>query len=272
MLAPPSVEDTAGSRAVRLHRRHARELLARVEDYEPMTSFGEDVAETYDDAPRGDESVAVAFLEGLAQGGPALELAIGTGRIALPLAERGLRVDGIDLSPAMIARLRAKPGGDRISVTVGDFADVPVPGRYPLVFIVFNTLFNLLTQDDQVRCFQNVAAHLTDDGSFVVEAFVPTSLHRLRDHQYVDAEEVGVSDVWLDVARHDPVTQRLDESHISLSPAGVRLYPIVTRYAWPSELDLMARIAGLRMRERWGGWNREPFDAGSPLHVSVYGR
>jgi SAM-dependent methyltransferase len=243
-----------------------------VDDYEPMTSFGEETAAIYDDTPRGDESAAVAFLEQRAGGGPALELAVGTGRIAIPLAARGLVVDGIDLSPPMVARLRAKPGGDRIAVTMGDFADVPVAGRYTLVFVVFNTLFNLLTQDDQVRCFENVATHLTDDGVFVVEAFVPTFLHRLRDDQYVDAERIDVMRVWLDVGRHDAVAQRLDETHVALSADGVRLYPVVCRYAWPSELDLMARIAGLRLKERWGGWSQEPFTASSPLHVSVYGR
>jgi len=244
-----------------------------MKNYEPLTSFGEDVAAIYDDlSPRGDTSETVAFLEQLAGGGPALELAIGTGRVALPLAARGLRVDGIDLSPAMVAQLRAKPGGDQIAVTLGDFADVPVQGAYLLIFVVFNTLFNLLTQDDHVRCFENVAAHLTADGAFVVEAFVPTFLTRLRDDQYVDAEAIGVSEVRLDVGRHDPVTQRLEESHVVLSGAGVRLYPSVTRYAWPSELDLMARIAGLRLKERWAGWNREPFTVTSRMHVSVYGR
>ena len=155
--------------------------------YEPVMSFGEDVAQMYRDVQRGDEIAAVAFLEQLAGPGPALELAIGTGRIALPLAARGIRVDGVDISPAMVDQLRTKPGGDQLSVTIGDFADVPVPGTYHLIFVVWNTLFNLLTQEDQVRCFENVAAHLTDDGSFVVEAFVPTFLNRLRDDQYVDA-------------------------------------------------------------------------------------
>ena len=241
-------------------------------DYEPIMSFGEEVAEEYDDVPRGDEIAAVAFLERLAGRGPALELAVGTGRIALPLAARGIRVDGVDISPAMVAQLRAKPGGDQISVTIGDFADVPVPGTYRLIFVVFNTMFNLLTQEDQVRCFENVAAHLTDDGSFVIEAGVPNFLYRLRNDQYVDAEAIGVGEVRLDVARHDPVKQLLEESHVSLSSEGVRLNPIVTRYAWPSELDLMARIAGLRLKERWGGWNREPFTSTSSNCVSVYGR
>jgi SAM-dependent methyltransferase len=244
-----------------------------VEDYEPIKSFDEDVAESYDDVTqRADTAATVAFLEQLAQGAPVLELAIGTGRVALPLAARGVRVDGVELSPAMVAKLRAKPGGDRLTVTIGDFADVPVVGSYRLVFVVFNTLFNLLTQDDQVRCFENVASHLTDDGSFVVEAFVPSFLTRLRSDQYVDAEAVGVDAVRLDVGRHDPLTQRLDESHVTLSREGVRLNPIVTRYAWPSELDLMARIAGLRLKERWAGWNREPFTSTSSAHVSVYSR
>jgi SAM-dependent methyltransferase len=240
--------------------------------FDPFQAFGEEVARTYDDSPRGDEAAAVAFLERVAQGGPALELAIGTGRIALPLAARGIRVDGVEISPDMVARLRAKPGGDQIAVTVGDFADVPVEGSYRLIFVVFNTLFNLLTQDDQVRCFENVAARLTDDGVFVVETLVPTFLHRLRDNQHVDAEAIAVDEVRLDVARHDPVTQTLDESHVVLTREGVRLFPIVARYAWPSELDLMARIAGLRLRERWGGWQGEPFTADSRLHVSVYAR
>jgi hypothetical protein len=242
-----------------------------VKGYLPMDSFDEAAADIYDAEPRGDELSTVALVAELARGGPALELAIGTGRIALPLAARGIRVDGIDLSAAMVSKLRAKPGGEPLSITMGDFADVPVEGNYTLIYVVFNTLFNLLTQEDQVRCFENVAKHLTDDGLFVVEAFVPTYLTRLRDDQYVDAEKVGVDQISFDVGRHDPVTQRLDESHVVLSSAGVGLFPIVTRYAWPSELDLMARIAGLKLRQRWGGWEREPFTAVSRNHVSIYG-
>jgi hypothetical protein len=138
--------------------------------------------------------------------------------------------------------------------------------------VVWNTLFNLLTQEDQVRCFENVAAHLTDDGSFVVEAFVPAFLYRLRNHQHVEAEAIAVDEVRLDVLRHDAATQMLEESHVSLCRAGVRLHPVVQRYAWPSELDLMARIAGLRLKGRWGGWDQEPFNSSSSAHVSVYGR
>jgi hypothetical protein len=129
-----------------------------------------------------------------------------------------------------------------------------------------------LTQEDQVRCFQNVAAHLTGDGSFVVEAYVPSFLYRLRNDQYVDAEAIEVGEVRLDLLRHDAAGQMLEESHVSLSPVGIRLNPVVQRYAWPSELDLMARLAGLRLKERWSTWSREPFTSSSDLHISVYGR
>ncbi len=240
--------------------------------YEPAMSFGDDVAREYRDGKRGDEEAAVAFLAELAGAGPALELAIGTGRIALPLAARGVRVDGIDISPAMVAQLRSQPGGEAMQVTMGDFADVAAAGSYRLIYVVWNTFFNLLTQEDQVRCFGNVARHLTDDGSFIIETLVPSFLHRLRGDQYVNAEAVLVDEVRLDVLRHDSATQTIEESHVTLSPAGVRLNPVVQRYAWPAELDLMARIAGLRLRERWAGWKREPFRSSSELHVSVYGR
>ncbi|HEX2377124.1 MAG TPA: class I SAM-dependent methyltransferase [Gaiellales bacterium] len=244
-----------------------------MKDYDPAKSFLGEAAEQYDRNVRGDEDDAVAFLAELAGSGPALELAIGTGRIGLPLAARGVAVEGIDLSPDMVAQLRRKPGGEAIPVTIGDFAEVPVEGTYRLVYIVFNTFFNLLHQDEQVGCFENVAAHLAEDGAFVIEARVPAHIHALPENQYVHAEEVGVDEVWLDVARYDPVTQRLEETHVRLrTDGGVGLFPIVTRYCYPSELDLMARIAGLRLKERWGGWNREPFDARSELAVSVYGR
>ena len=243
-----------------------------MKDYRPVMSFGEDVAAADPHRLRGDEVATVAFLHDLAGQGPALELAIGTGRIARPLASQGVRVDGIDISSAMVDVLSTQPGGEGIAVTMGDFADVPVTGTYPLIYVVFNTLFNLLTQEDQVRCFQNVAAHLTDDGAFVVEAYSPDFLYRLSDHQYVNAEAIEVDEVRLDVLRHDPATQMLEESHVSLSREGVRLNPVVQRYAWPAELDLMARIAGLRLKERWAGWNREPYTGRSGNVVSVWGR
>ncbi len=238
--------------------------------YQPAASFDEDSARRHDH--RGDEEGAVAFLERLAKGGPALELAIGTGRIALPLAARGVRVDGIDIAPAMIARLKEKPGGDALSVKLGNFADVDVSGSYSLIFVLWNTMFNLLSQQEQVRCFENVAAHLEEGGSFVVEAYVPTYLHRLPGNQEVRAESVGVDEVRFGLLQHDAATQTIEQSHVSLSGSGVRMTPVVQRYAWPSELDLMARIAGLRLQERWAGWSREPFGSDSEMHVSVYGR
>ncbi len=242
-----------------------------MDKYKPIMSFGEDTAKGYS-PQRGDEVETVAYLEQLARGGPALELAIGAGRIALPLAARGIHVDGIDFSPEMVAELRTNPGGTKIEVTVGDFAEVAVAGTYRLIYVIFNTLFNLLTQDEQVRCFENVAAHLTDDGSFVVEAYTPDFFHKLRNNQHVDAETIGVDEVKLDVLRHDMATQMIEENHVSLSPEGIKMSPIVQRYSWPSELDLMARIAGLCLKERWGGWSREPFTTKSENCVSVYGR
>jgi hypothetical protein len=244
-----------------------------MKNYDPAMSFDEMVAAAYDDqARRGDEELTVAFLEQFAQGGRTLELAIGTGRIALPLAARGVHIEGIDLSPAMVARLHAKPGGASVRAYIGNFADVGVSGPYRLIYVVFNTLFNLLTQEEQVRCFVNVAARLEVGGRFVVEGGTPAEFYRLRNHQYVDAESIQTDQVRLDVARFDPVQQLLEESHVTLSSAGIELNPIVTRYAWPSELDLMARIAGMRLQERWGGWNRESFTADSRNCVSVYER
>ena len=244
-----------------------------MKNYRPVMSFGEDVAEIYDEtSQRGDEASAVAFLVQLAKGGPALELAIGTGRIALPMAARGVKVDGIDISPAMVTKLRGKPGGENIEVAIGNFADVAVSRTYRLIYVVFNTLFNLLTQDEQVRCFENVASHLTEDGLFVVEGGVPAEFYHLRNNQYVNTEAIGIDNVRLDVARFDPVKQLLEETHVTLSSSGVQLHPIVTRYAWPSELDLMARIAGLQLQERWSSWDREPFLASSGNCVSVYAR
>lgn len=243
-----------------------------MDGYEPVMSFGPAEAENYRDIKRGDESAAVAFLHRLAGTGPALELAIGTGRIALPLAARGIRVDGIEISPAMIAQLRANPGGDKIDVTTGDFADVAVPGTYSLIFVVWNTFFNLLTQADQVRCFENVGKHLTIGGFFVIEAYVPAFLCRLPNQQYVHAESVQIKEVRLDVLRHDLAKQTIEESHVSLTSGGVRLNPVVQRYAWPAELDLMARMAGLHIEGRWGGWEREVFDSESNIHISVYKR
>jgi SAM-dependent methyltransferase len=236
-------------------------------------TYGERMAEVYDRWPRvpANADAVVAFLAGLAGRGPVLELGIGTGRIALPLSQRGLEVHGIDASPAMVAKLRSKPGGDRIPVAIADFATVPVEGRFSLVFVVFNTFFGLLTQEDQIGCFGAVARHLTEDGLFVIEAFVP-DLSRFDRGQRIEAMSVENDQVVLETSRHDSVGQRVVSQQVLVSRRGVELYPVQLRYAWPSELDLMARLAGLRIRARWGGWSGEPFSAASASHVSVYER
>ncbi len=236
-------------------------------------TFGKDIAAFMRGYKRGDEDAAVAFLAQLAGDGPALELGIGTGRIALPLAATGVRVDGIDLSPHCIEVLRRQPGGDAINVTLGDFADMPVEGMYRLIYVPFNSFFNLLSQDDELRCFENVARHLTEDGSFVIEGGLTHAwLATLTDNQYVRSEQIGVDAVWIDTLRLDPTTQILEESHVWITEKGVRLHPVMQRYAWPSELDLMARVAGLRLKERWGGWDRRAFTATSDNIVSTWGK
>jgi SAM-dependent methyltransferase len=241
-----------------------------MEGYRPE-SYGDRIADVYDammaDLP--DPADCVDRLAELAGPGPALELGIGTGRVALPLAARGVQVHGIDASAAMVERLRAKPGGEAIAVGFGDFADVPVEGSYRLIYVVFNTFFALLTQDDQVRCFAEVARHLTPGGAFALQGFVPDQ-GLYSGGQSVRTTHLGLDQVRLDLARHDPAAQRVDFQHVLLSEGGIRLYPGALRYAWPSELDLMARLAGLRLRERWAGWRREPFGPDSGLHVSVY--
>lgn len=236
------------------------------------STYGDHIAEVYDDWYVGLEKDAVVkCLAQLAGPGPVLELGIGTGRIALPLQERGIEVHGIDASPAMVAKLRTKPGGERVPVTIGDFADVGVEGEYSLIFIVFNTLFALTTQEDQLRCFGNVARKLARTGLFVFDAFVP-DLSRFDRGQRLGLEAFEPNGLRLEASRHDPVQQRVVTRHVLLSEQGFKFYPLVTRYAWPSELDLMARLAGLRLRERWGGWQREPFTTASTSHVSVYER
>jgi SAM-dependent methyltransferase len=242
-----------------------------MKDYAPET-YGDRIAEVYDSLYEElDTGGAVATLTELAGRGPVLELAIGTGRLALPLAEQGLEVQGIDASEAMVSKLREKPGGDRISVTMGDFADVAVDGRYSLIFVAFNTFFALLTQDDQLRCFANVVPHLLDEGAFVLEAFVP-DLARFDRGQRAHVNFVEAGRLLIDVSRHDPLEQRIDSQHVLITESGTRLYPVGLRYAFPAELDLMARLAGLELADRWGGWRREPFTADSPRHVSVYKR
>jgi SAM-dependent methyltransferase len=234
--------------------------------------FGERIARRYDEdeARMFDLSVvepAVDFLAGLAGSGSSLEFGIGTGRIALPLARRGVSVHGIDLSPAMVDRLLAKPGADGIEVTIGDFATTRVEGRFELVYLVFNTIGNVKTQDGQVACFQNAAAHLEPGGCFVVETGVP-SIRSLPPGERMKLFDVSETHIGID--EFDPVSQGLVSHHYSFRDGAVELNSVPFRYVWPSELDLMARLAGMSLRERWSDWNRDPFTGESTKHVSVW--
>ena len=231
--------------------------------------FGERVAASYDDGldAMSDPEVVADVLAGLAGGGRALELGIGTGRIALPLACRGVPVHGIDLSRAMVARLRAKPGGDSIGVTIGDFATTRVAGTFRLAYLVFNTIMNLTTQDAQVACFGNVAAHLEPGGCFVIEVGVP-ELRRLPPGQNVVPFGVSPTRWAFDV--YDVATQAMSSNYVTVDGGRGEYRSIPFRYVWPAELDLMARLAGMRLRERWEGWTRDPFTSESGQHVSVW--
>jgi SAM-dependent methyltransferase len=235
--------------------------------------FAGEVAERYDDSlgERGSPEVVdatVDFLAGLANGGAALELAIGTGRVALPLAARGVRVSGIELSPDMVSQLRAKPGGDAIHVAIGDMASTRVDDAFRLVYLIYNTIGNLETQDRQVECFQNAAAHLEQEGCFVIEVGVP-DLRRLVPGQ--DAVVFAHAPGYVGYDRYDDlVAQHAVSHHFVAGDSGVSEVQTPFRYVWPSELDLMARLAGLELRERWAGWDRSPFTADSRSHVSVW--
>jgi SAM-dependent methyltransferase len=234
--------------------------------------FGERVASVYDERSAGMSDPAVVgpvveLLAGFAGEGRALEFGIGTGRIALPLAERGVGVAGIDNSEAMLARLRAKPGAEDIDVALGDFATTRVEGEFALVYLVFNTISNLVTQDAQVACFQNAAAHLGSGGRFVIENGVP-ALQSLPPGQTVVPFRADPEGFSFDV--YDVVTQRFSSQHFYIVDGRLEAFPVEFRYAWPSELDLMARLAGMRLKNRWAGWRREPFASLSSAHVSVY--
>jgi SAM-dependent methyltransferase len=234
--------------------------------------FDESVAARYDqsESEMFDPAVVAAtvdFLAGLAGAGRALELGIGTGRIAVPLAQRGVPVHGIDMSRAMVARLREKPGADRIGVTIGDFATTTVEGTFSLAYLVFNTIENLTTQAAQVACFRNVAAHLEPGGCFVVEVGVP-GLRRLPPGERFRVFEASETRFGID--EYDVATQGLVSHHFEVADGRIERLSVPFRYVWPAELDLMAELAGMRLRERWSGWKREPFTSESRKHVSVW--
>ena len=233
-------------------------------DERVAASYDEDAAEMFDPATL---DPAVDFLASIANGGPALELGIGTGRIALPLAERGVPVHGIELSRAMAARLRNKPGGDSIDVTIGDFATTTVDATFSVAYVAFNTIMNLTTQEAQVASFRNVAAHLQPGGCFVVEVMVP-ELRRLPPGETFRAFHGSESSWGID--EYDVATQGLVSHHLEVVDGELERTSMPFRYVWPAELDLMAQLAGMRLRERWAGWTREPFTNESRAHVSVW--
>src|SRR5919201_1765344 len=237
----------------------------------PDDYFGERVARRFDERYADQAAPAVVdpivdFLVDLARGGAALELGVGTGRIALPLAKSGVRVHGIELSEAMVARFRAKAGAEQVEVTIGDFATTTVDGPFTVAYLVANMIMNLTTQDEQVACFQNVAAHLEPGGCFVVEVLVP-GLQRLPSGERF--QPFDVSPTHLGFAEIDVASQRLVSHHYWIEDGKVELFSPPFRYVWPSELDLMAQLAGMTLRERWAGWKSELFTSESAKHVSV---
>jgi len=234
--------------------------------------FDEQIAARYDesDDEEFDPEVidqTVDFLADLAGSGRALEFGIGTGRIALPLAQRGVSVHGIDMSEAMVARLRAKPAGDDIDVTIGDFSTTTVEGSFSLVYLVYNTIMNLTTQEAQVACFRNAAAHLEPGGCFVIKVMIP-ELRRLPPGETFHV--FHGSETYWGIDEYDVANQGLISHHVEIADGTVEVVSMPFRYAWPAEYDLMAQLAGLRSRERWSGWRREPFTSESRSHVSVW--
>ncbi|MFE1077102.1 class I SAM-dependent DNA methyltransferase [Nocardiopsis alba] len=241
-------------------------------DRNDKAGYGDGIADVFD-AWYGDSSdgECLAALSKLAGGGPVLELGVGTGRVAIPLAASGLDVTGVESSTEMIRQLEAKPGAERVRVVQGDMVDVPVDDDYSLVTCVDNTLFLLESQEEQVRCFENAARCLRPGGVFVVE--VPARVPRMDDdEQGVFVEHVGADRVGLWVVDHNRAEQRMFMQQVSLGEGTVRLLPVPVRYAWPAELDLMARMAGLSLRERWSGWSGDPFTSASAHNISVYER
>jgi SAM-dependent methyltransferase len=239
-------------------------------DYEP-SDYGKFWADIYDDlfGDRPDNETTVAVLSQLAAGSRALEFGIGTGRIAIPLAQRGIEVHGIDLSQEMVDKLRAKPGGKDIPVIIGDCTEVRAEGLFSVVYFLYTSFYFLTSQEAQLRCCENAARHLQPKGVFVIEGFVHDRL-RFQRNQNVSLAGMSSGFVDLHISQHDPVNQIIDVQHVILSPAGIQLRPNRIRYVWPSELDMMARVAGLRLRERWADWSGAPFTADSSFQIAIY--
>jgi SAM-dependent methyltransferase len=237
--------------------------------FDPNT-FGALNADTYDATQDpGTTDQAVALIAEVAQQGTLLELASGTGRITIPLAQKGFQVTGIEASPEMVAKMHAKPGGADIPVVIGDMADVAVDGPFDNACLIYNTLFNLPDQESQVRLFKNTAKVLRSGGTFLLEMFVP-KLDHFQNNQMVQTKQLDMQSLVIEACQHDPVAQTFQFQRVHFSPEGTKLVPFPMRYAYPPELDLMARLAGLRLKHRWSGWHKGPFTADSSMHISVY--
>ncbi len=235
------------------------------------TTFGELNAADYDTLHNPDTTKlsvdAIAQIAG--DGAQILELAIGSGRMALPLAEMGFEISGIEGSTEMVDLLRKKSGGNDIPIVIGDYADVAIEGPFDHVFLVYNTLFNLPSQEAQLRCFKNVADRLNKNGTFLIETFVP-DFSDFENGQRMRTMKIDMHSAWIEAATHDPVNQMFEFQRIRITPEGVKLVPLPMRYAWPSEIDLMAKLAGLQLKSRWGDWQGSPFTNQSKMHVTVY--
>lgn len=240
-------------------------------DFDPSTYGASGIADEYDEiyADQWDTAAAVEFLAALAEGGSVLELGIGTGRLGLPLVDRGIDVHGVDGSTEMVSKLRGKPGGERIPVVIGDFANADAGHGFALVLLAVNTIFALPSQQAQVQCFRNAARHLAPSGRFVVEAWVP-DLGAFRHHRMVRPRIMRSDRMSIEAAELDPVEQTMRTTQAVFSNGSVRLYPANHRYAWPAELDLMGQLAGFYREQRWADWRRTVFTADSPSHVTVY--
>lgn len=241
-----------------------------MENYTEST-YGETIADQYDVMYPDVDGAMIDRLHELSEGGKALELGIGTGRVSIPLIKRGVDVYGIDSSHAMVEKLRCKPIGENIPVKIGTFADFKMKDKFDLAFVVFNTFYGLLTQEDQVSCFHSVERVLKPGGKFLIEAFVP-DIGRFDRGQTIRAIEHSDNEVGLECSRHNAVTQTVTSKIVNIEETGIKLYPIKIRYAYPSEIDLMAQSAGLKLLNRWGGWHKERFTGSSNFHVSIYGR
>lgn len=241
-----------------------------MEEYNADT-YGESIAEKYDVWFSGYDFKMIECLIECAKGGKTLELGIGTGRVAIPLKEKGVEIHGIDSSPLMVGKMRKKTNGETIPVTIQSFAKFDTDVKYDLIFIVFNTFFGLLTQSEQVSCLQSVASSLKHNGLFLIEAFVP-DLGRFDRGQSTRTSDITSDHVRLESSQHDLATQSVTSQIVSISTNGIEMYPIKIRYAWPSEIDLMAQLAGLKLKFRWSDWQKSSFSSQSGRHISIYGK